>query len=582
MSDRGPSVRDARQKQNVIDKGIMRTRLIAVFAVALMAASCLVIVDVSDESCAEDPYCGDNVLYFYNPTSKELRITGYGPMWDKPNAAGWPWHSQRAEIESIVIEDGAYALTHLGDYAFCDMSNLTSVTITATVASIGDNCFQNDDKLVSIELPASVTAIGDDCFANSAKLESVGLSSGLTTIGQRCFYEDSKLASITLPDGLTTIGGYAFYSCSKLKSISIPDSVISLGDRVFHYSGLTEARLPSGITDLPEFCFGNTSLARVDMPDTVETIGANAFMLCPLQYIHFSTALTTLGEAAVGSQSFYEDYGSSYTISKTVGNLKGHTFVAIEENKLIPLSDSLSSDGSQYAISSASDSVNLKAVDIAYVRQSAESDTSTTFKFNLNGGISASFDSAAIKSLATAVSTASVVSVDKASLDEKTKELVGNDPVYEITFGPNTNFGEGKMTVTLPYTLPSDKTSDNLRVLCIKGGEVSETIDCTYADGKVTFSTGHLSTYSIGFEESSGGSGGGKFPVWAIVVIVVVILAAAGGCAAFFLMKNKGSAQPVIGDVPAPESEADDQASVPADGSDAIQDRPSEEPPRTE
>ena len=577
MSDRGPSVIDAQEKQNVIDKGIMRTRLIAVFAVALMAASCLAIVDVSDESCAGSSYCGDSIICGIE--SNTLNIIGGGAMYDYVSSDKCPWYSDREDIENLSIRILEKPITHLGNYAFSNLPNLKSVTIEGNVETIGNHCFYNDDALVSIELPSTVTSIGDYCFANSAKLESVGLSSSLTTIGQRCFYEDSKLASITLPDGLTTIGEWAFYKCSSLRSISVPDSVTSLSDNLFYYCGLTEVRLPSSITAIPDNCFGHTSVSRMVMPDTVETIGANAFMLCPLQYIHFSTALTTLGEAAVGSQSFYGDYGSSYTISKTVGNLKGHTFVAIEENKLIPLSDSLSSDGSQYAISSASDSVNLKAVDIAYVRQSAESDASTTFKFNLNGGISASFDSAAIKSLATAVSTASVVSVDKATLDEKTKELVGDDPVYEITFGPNTNFGEGKMTVTLPFTLPSDKTSDNLRVFCIKGGEVSETIDCTYADGKVTFSTGHLSTYSIGFKESSGGSGGGKFPVWAIVVIVVVILAAAGGCAAFFLMKNKGSAQPVTGDVPAPKSEADDQGSVPADGSDAIQDRSDEGPP---
>ena len=98
----------------------------------------------------------------------------------------------------------------------------------------------------------------------------------------------------------------------------------------------------------------------------------------------------------------------------------------------------------------------------------------------------------------------------------------------------------------------------------------------------MTFSTGHLSAYSIGFKDSSGG---GKFPVWAIVVIVIAVLAAAGGAAAFFLIKKKGPegpAQSAAGDVPAPGSDADGHTPVPEGGNDSAPDAPAEEPPQIE
>lgn len=42
-----------------------------------------------------------------------------------------------------------------------------------------------------------------------------------------------------------------------------------------------------------------------------------------------------------------------------------------------------------------------------------------------------------------------------------------------------------------------------MKVYYIKDGIIAETLDCTYENGRVTFSTNHLSVYSIGYESSS-------------------------------------------------------------------------------
>ena len=170
--------------------------------------------------------------------------------------------------------------------------------------------------------------------------------------------------------------------------------------------------------------------------------------------------------------------------------------------------------------------------------------------------------------------------ISKDSLDDATKELVGDNPVYDISFGSNTDFGDGKMTVTLPYVLPEGKSADDLRVFCVKDGKVSETIGCSYADGKVTFSTGHLSTYYIGFSSSGGGSSDdGGFPIWAIAVIIIV--AAVGVLAFLFFQKGgfpplKGLKMPLphVGSKSSDGAQADSPGSAPAQeeaGSDSAQ-----------
>jgi hypothetical protein len=234
-------------------------------------------------------------------------------------------------------------------------------------------------------------------------------------------------------------------------------------------------------------------------------------------------------------------------IDKTKDNLRGKDFYRVD-NKHVLISDSLVHEGSAYTMSADSASIEVSASDVKYLSYKALSDPSVTVRFGLKDGISAEFDNKATVGL-TSAGTMSVILVDPASLDEKTRDLVGSDPVYEISFGSNTNLNGGRMTVTVPYTLPEGKSADDIKAYYIVDGKISEKLDCTYADGKVTFSSGHLSTYSIGID---GSSGGGKFPVWAIVLIVLVVLAAAGGAAAFFIMKNKKGGQPTEASRPEP------------------------------
>jgi hypothetical protein len=100
-----------------------------------------------------------------------------------------------------------------------------------------------------------------------------------------------------------------------------------------------------------------------------------------------------------------------------------------------------------------------------------------------------------------------IVEDAKNLLNVRQQAKVSNRPVYDIfvKHGSNyiSNFGNGIVTISLPYTLKPNEQSSNLVVYYLKDDGTSEKINSTYNTKAelVTFTTTHLSTYYIGYEE---------------------------------------------------------------------------------
>ena len=112
------------------------------------------------------------------------------------------------EIPASVNHDGIdYAVTGIGENAFYECRDLTSVTIPTSVTSIGNRSFNSCTALVSINLPSSIVNIGEGAFSRCK---------ALTT-------------SITIPESVTSIGKYAFSGCNELTTINLPENVSNIG-----------------------------------------------------------------------------------------------------------------------------------------------------------------------------------------------------------------------------------------------------------------------------------------------------------------------------------------------------------------
>lgn len=133
--------------------------------------------------------------------------------------------------ETIEYKGSPYTVTTIAYNAFNNATNLTSVSIPATIKYMEEdkgyfgeaNAFYNSLKISSITVAAN--------NPNYSSVDGVLFDKAKTTLIN---YPTAKAdITYTIPDGVTTICTYAFNSCS-LTDIVLPSSLTSLGYVAFY------------------------------------------------------------------------------------------------------------------------------------------------------------------------------------------------------------------------------------------------------------------------------------------------------------------------------------------------------------
>lgn len=99
--------------------------------------------------------------------------------------------------EAGALHPVSYPVTEIGQYAFRNCYNLTSVSIGSNVKTIGYDAFWNCNKLTRLEIPDNVTTIASWAFENCSGMTSMVMGSGITSIGNSAFSGCSSLTKIT-------------------------------------------------------------------------------------------------------------------------------------------------------------------------------------------------------------------------------------------------------------------------------------------------------------------------------------------------------------------------------------------------
>lgn len=124
---------------------------------------------------------------------------------------------------SVITTDILDGFTSIGDYAFEDCYNLTSIEIPNSISSIGYAAFRNCSRLTTVTINNGVTKIGDNAFEWCTGLTSVSIPNSITSIGWGAFLHCHRLTSVFIPNNVTYIGYWSFWDCSSLTPITIGD-----------------------------------------------------------------------------------------------------------------------------------------------------------------------------------------------------------------------------------------------------------------------------------------------------------------------------------------------------------------------
>lgn len=292
----------------------------------------------------------------------------------------------------IDIPEG---VTTIGTRAFAGNA-FTTLTLPSTVIEIGDYAFGQTDKistLKEVNLNENLKSIGDDAFRNT-QIETIDIPEGLISLGKEAFrlakgingvvqiytkneehlnddtennyyavgsyhmvlysnlvgtgwtYADFTFSGQTLNgwsekgqatrlqnkhlvlpctnpetgEAITAIGDNAFaipyseieqtktgvYSPNGMISVDIPETVASIGNNAFIYNNLTTVNFPNQLTYIGETAFKGNKMIKVILPDTVTSVKEGAFATNDITEIKLSKAMTKI-EAGTFSMNIHLD-----------------------------------------------------------------------------------------------------------------------------------------------------------------------------------------------------------------------------------------------------------------------------------
>ena len=207
---------------------------------------------------------------------------------------------------------------------------------------------QNSLKTMDLKKPVfdgegtaySVVEIADSAFNETAAFDLVkrgkagdkGATAGnpvlvkwpttLEKIGFKAFcHATYMLVDEFLPESVTNIGDYAFYSCVSItndlrlgfagKDVKLGGYAFSSKVDEFGQMKIPTIRLGPGVKVIPEVCFNQNGAREIELPETIEIIGREAFSCTQDAWIHptFPASLTN-----IGSQAFYDCRGMTNAI----------------------------------------------------------------------------------------------------------------------------------------------------------------------------------------------------------------------------------------------------------------------------
>ena len=262
-------------------------------------------------------------------------------------------------IPSLVkCYDVEFNVTSIGEDAFYQCGNLTSITIPCSIKYIKKNAFNFCLNLTSVTIPNNVAIIGEFAFANCTALTSIKIGSSVTNIGNYafaycknltdvyCYAEKKPESSSSIFDNTNINNGVLYVPESSIEIYkshevwgqfgtiqAITDKSGKCGENLtWTYSEETKALTISGSGAMQDYNVPKdipwheykSKIERVVIDDGVTTICSYAFSGCTnLVNASIGNSLLSISEAAFAECTTLK----TITIPTSVNSIEKYAFL---------------------------------------------------------------------------------------------------------------------------------------------------------------------------------------------------------------------------------------------------------------
>ena len=203
-------------------------------------------------------------LYFLKGTDDPYELTVTYPCQNGTNNFYYGYDKPVGNLiipSTITHNDTVYTITRIGNRAFYQCFDITSVSLPNSLNQIGDYAFYNCIGITSVDLGNNINSIGKETFVLCTALEHISeLPETLTTLKQDAFKACTSLSgTITIPPLLTTVEEGVFYNCN-INSIVFSEGVETIKSEAFCRNPLVSIHIPSTLTNISSSgfsCWGN-------------------------------------------------------------------------------------------------------------------------------------------------------------------------------------------------------------------------------------------------------------------------------------------------------------------------------------
>ena len=138
-------------------------------------------------------------------------------------------------------------VTGIGDFAFCDCKNITSIALPDSITNIGESSFRGCDGLngVYIDSLESWCSIpfthaeynplfyAGNLYLNGSLVTTLLIPDGVTYINTSAFAYCDSIESVVISDTVKNISTYAFLNCMNIRSVTVGSAVENIDNSAF-------------------------------------------------------------------------------------------------------------------------------------------------------------------------------------------------------------------------------------------------------------------------------------------------------------------------------------------------------------